>query len=117
MGCCQGGLLPGGVYTLEDLSTSYDQFVGTGLYAHGKRDFQRVGRLRETSVVNYFKEMSVRPCHPPMGIPPPPRGYKSWTFAYQEEPGKRLPSTALAEWVSSVTITMSSVVVVSSTWP
>ena len=116
MGCCQGGLLPGGVYTLEDLSTSYDQFVGTGLYAHGKRDFQRVGRLRETSVVNYFKEMSDL-VNRRWESPPPPRGYKSWTFAYQEEPGKRLPSTALAEWVSSVTITMSSVVVVSSTWP
>ena len=103
------GLLPGGVYTLEDLSTSYDQFKGIGLYGHSAQDFEIVGRQRAMSVINYFKEMADLVNR---RWEAPPRGYKAWTFTYQDERGKRLPSTSVAEWVSSITITQSLVVVV-----
>ena len=68
-----------------------------------------VGRQRAMSVINYFKEMADLVNR---RWEAPPRGYKAWTFTYQDERGKRLPSTSVAEWVSSITITQSLVVVV-----
>ena len=116
------GLKPGGVYSLEDLSTSYDQILHAryGLYGHPKRDWDNVGRERELSVINYFKEMSDLVNR---RWEAPPRGSSSWTHTYANEPGKRTPSSAVAEWVSIVAFAQSIVIVVKKTdddyelWP
>ena len=116
------GLKPGGVYSLEDLSTSYDQILRAryGLYGHPRRDWDNVGRERELSVVNYFKEMSDLVNR---RWEAPPRGSSSWTHQYANEPGQRTPSTAVAEWVSMITFAQSIILVVKKTedefalWP
>lgn len=116
------GLLPGGVYSLEDLATSYDMMHYTrfGLYNHMGREWWPVGRTGELSVINYFKEMADLVNR---RFESPPRGSVNWTHTYANAPGQRAPSTKVAEWVSMVTFAQSIVIVVKKTadeyrlWP
>ena len=116
------GLMPGGVYTLEDLSTSYDQFYKHryGLYRHPMAHWDSVGRLRDLSVVNYFKAIGDLVNR---RWERPPRGHMAWTHTYANADGEREPSTDVAEWVSTVTIAQSIIIVVKKThdeyrlWP
>ena len=117
-----GGLLPGGIYVLEDLSTSYDQIWASkwGLYGHGRAEWEEVGRTRKLSVINYFKAMGDLVNR---RFEMPPRGSSTWSHQYANADGMREPSTAVAEWVSMVTIAQGIVVVVKKTldeyelWP
>jgi hypothetical protein len=116
------GLLPGGVYALEDLATSYDLMHKSryGLYNHGRKEWAPVGRTGELSVVNYFKEIADLVNR---RFESPPRGSSSWNHTYADRPGMRTPSTEVAEWVTMVTFAQSFVIVVKKTtdeyrlWP
>ena len=116
------GLLPGGVYALEDLATSYDYLRNSkfGLYNHPRHDWDTVGRTGELSVINYFKEMADLVNR---RFESPPRGSSTWNHTYANRPGERTPSTDVAEWVSMVMFAQSFVIVVKKTndehrlWP
>jgi len=102
------GLRPGGVYTVEDVSTSYDLFNGHTLYGN---KFEGMGRTSERSVVNYFREMA----HLINRRWDRSRSSPKYSHVFRDADGAREPSTKVSSWVSMVTFGMDVVIITKQT--
>ena len=105
------GLKPGGVYAIEDLSTSYGQFDGVGLFSHFRNEKQTFGRGAAGSFVEYLKEFADL-VNRRVDVT---RMAPSYNHKYRDVDGQREPSTELADWVSMVSFGQSIAIVVKKT--